>query len=254
MRRLCWIVLFCCSIGICSDVYATIKKENPQSLFIRGNTLYGLEDYDGAIAKYKQIIDGGNESGNLYYTIGNAYYKKGALGQTLLNYERARRIIPRDSELLSNYRFARSEVKQNFTPKNRSVFSRVLRFYGQKLSVDELATIVVGLFWGILVMVILVFYRVELRMYLLYCIVVLTVLFLLHATCLVINTGEIGKKAIMLAESSDVYFEPFESATRHFLVFEGTQVIVLQRKDGWAKIERADGKIGWVQNTNLDLI
>ena len=69
-----------------------------------------------------------------------------------------------------------------------------------------------------------------------------------------VDAREIGKKAIILVESSDVYFEPFASATRHFLVFEGTQVIVLQRKDGWAKIERADGKIGWIQNADFDLI
>ncbi|NLE64734.1 MAG: SH3 domain-containing protein [Elusimicrobia bacterium] len=41
-------------------------------------------------------------------------------------------------------------------------------------------------------------------------------------------------------------FEPFDHATVHFSLREGEEVFLRRREDRWVKVQRRDGKVGWV--------
>ena len=58
---------------------------------------------------YKNAIH--SESGAVYYNLANSYFKDGQLGKAILNYERAKRLIPRDGDLGANYKFVLSQVR-----------------------------------------------------------------------------------------------------------------------------------------------
>ena len=81
-----------------------------------GNQRYHEGDFDGALASYVQILDSGLESGELYYNIGNTYFKLSNLGPAILYYERARRLMPGDDDLLANLELARSLTIDDVTP------------------------------------------------------------------------------------------------------------------------------------------
>ncbi|MBU1038451.1 MAG: tetratricopeptide repeat protein, partial [Candidatus Omnitrophica bacterium] len=84
------------------------KKSDPNQLFYTANHSYESRDYVKAMEGYVAILESGLESGNLYYNIGNGYLKMGRLGQAILCYERAKRLIPHDSDLRANLTYARS--------------------------------------------------------------------------------------------------------------------------------------------------
>ena len=93
---------------IFSQVHAQNERESDTGyIFYKANALYEEGKYDEAIEVYTGLIDQGLESGNLYYNIGNCYFKKGELGKAIVNYERANKLIPDDSDLKSNHDFAR---------------------------------------------------------------------------------------------------------------------------------------------------
>ncbi len=54
--------------------------------------------------------------------------------------------------------------------------------------------------------------------------------------------------------AAEAKFEPFQGATTYFRIPEGTEVRVLREQEGWLKIERADGKTGWVAASTVEKI
>ena len=54
--------------------------------------------------------------------------------------------------------------------------------------------------------------------------------------------------------SSEAKFEPLKGATTYFRLPEGNEVHVLREQEGWYKIERGDGKVGWIPSANVEKI
>ena len=54
------------------------------------------------------------------------------------------------------------------------------------------------------------------------------------------------KDLAVAVTGTEAKFEPREDATTHFRVTQGTQAKILRVEGPWAKIRRADGKVGWV--------
>ena len=62
--------------------------------FEQANTFYMSQQYDSAISAYENIIGNGNNSAEIFYNLGNAYYKTGAYTKAILNFERAKKLKP----------------------------------------------------------------------------------------------------------------------------------------------------------------
>ncbi len=79
-------------------------------------------------------------------------------------------------------------------------------------------------------------------------------LFLLSFFSLIQKITLIDKEAIITAETAGAGFEPIESATTHYILYEGMKVEIVHSKDSWYKVKRQDGKTGWVMKKDLELI
>ena len=75
--------------------------------FVAANKFYEEKDYASAIRLYESIINQGNESAEVYFNLGNAYFKSGDLGYAVLYYTKARRLSPADEDIRHNLEFAR---------------------------------------------------------------------------------------------------------------------------------------------------
>lgn len=76
------------------------------ALFQEGNKFYEAKEYDKAIDSYSKILDQNIESADLYFNLGNAYFKNGDLGHAILNYLKAKRLAPSDQAIIHNLEFA----------------------------------------------------------------------------------------------------------------------------------------------------
>lgn len=79
-----------------------------ERLFEAANDAFQARNYDSALTVYHRIERIGIESANLYFNMGNAYFKNGDLGHAILYYMRAQRLDPSDGDIRSNLEFARS--------------------------------------------------------------------------------------------------------------------------------------------------
>lgn len=88
-----------------------ILAASAMSLAQRADSAYSAENYRLAIDLYQQSIATDGVSGEVYYNLGNAYYRDGKLGQAVLSYERSLRINPTDADARDNLAFVRSRIQ-----------------------------------------------------------------------------------------------------------------------------------------------
>jgi tetratricopeptide (TPR) repeat protein len=122
--RFPWPVLLCL---ICfSSVFAGTLDHN----FDQGNDYYTNGDYVNAIREYEKIITAEYESAELYYNLGNAYFRQGQLGLAIINYERAARLDPGDDDIRANLEFARQfTIDRIEVTEETIVFDYINRFF-----------------------------------------------------------------------------------------------------------------------------
>ena len=229
------------------------KKDDLKTIFYTAGAMYEYGEYDKAIKEYNKIIEKGFESGAIYYNLGNCYFKKGKLGKALLNYEKAKRLIPRDSDLESNYKYARSLVKGGFIKDKRSWLIRFTDKVFKNFTINELSILLSCLYIIILAVIILSLYVRLIRKYRLAIIAVVIFVFLLALLSFSYKVSLLGKEAIVVKENTDAKFEPLKSATSYFTLYEGMKAAVVKRQGGWCKIKRVDGKTGWVKMNAIEI-
>lgn len=234
-----------------AGVAAATATESPATLFFRGNVLYADGRFADAAAAYEQILAGGRESGAVYYNLGNARFRAGDPGQAVLNYERARRLMPRDPDLLANLRFARSGAPEgNDTPAwARLVFPLAGRMTSDGLLL--LASAAYTALMAILVLGLLVPAALRAsRPAVLAAALVLAVA--LSSAVYRLITVDLPVRAVVVTNTpATVRFEPAPGGTVHFTAPTGSLLRILGEREGWLQVARADGQRGWVERTAL---
>jgi tetratricopeptide (TPR) repeat protein len=244
-------ILFAVIILLASIADAAVKGGNPQAAFYKGNTFYEHGDYEAALDAYNDVLSMGKESGPLYYNMGNCYFRLGKTGMAILYYERARRLMPRDSDLKANYRFALSQTgAPSYSP---STIRRIIE-RSKVLTVDEITICISAMFILILGLIIGTRLAAGLRRSLLAAIVAILIIALSLSFVLYLRISSIGSEAIIIAEKADAGFEPITSATVHYTLYEGAKVYIIEKKGEWTRVKRADGKSGWVRSALLQVI
>src|SRR3954471_17428420 len=107
-KSLSWIntVVF----AICWIIAASARaEESPE--FSRANRDYSEGRFKEAAEGYQSLVQSGRWSANLFYDLGNAWFRTGDFGQALLNYERALSLEPHHPEATANLQLARDEAR-----------------------------------------------------------------------------------------------------------------------------------------------
>lgn len=82
-----------------------------ESVFAKANQAYGEARFQEAAEGYESLVRAGEWSANLFYNLGNAYYRLGDFGPAILNYQRALALEPRHPEAQANLQLAQDEAR-----------------------------------------------------------------------------------------------------------------------------------------------
>ena len=93
MKKLIYLLLF---ITISTSLFA--QKKDALTLYHTANTAYQKQDYAGAIKLYEQLITDDNVSTEVYFNLGNSYFKEGNVPRAIINYERGKKLSPEDED------------------------------------------------------------------------------------------------------------------------------------------------------------
>jgi tetratricopeptide (TPR) repeat protein len=225
------------------------------SLFKEANTVYQSEDYLLAITLYDSILKSDKESMALHYNLGNAYFKEGNIGKSILHYEKALRLKPQDEEILHNLGIARQKTVDRFEDVPENLFQASRLAIIRLLSPDH---------WARLALFSLLLASLGLASYLFSSylrIGFITILAGLSISLLSIimawsheNYLKNNQEVILLEDSSYVKSGPSENADDVFILHEGTKALRLEQFENWSKIKLPDGKLGWLLSAEIAVI
>jgi len=184
--------------------------------------------------------------------LGNAYFKTEQLGPAILNYERARLVIPRDGDLNFNLAYARDQMRDAI-PQSQGFFQAAF-FWLDSLSMGELFlgfAFLNVLFWGIL------FIRLFLRMeWTYYLFLILLIFWVIGGTSFGLKwyQARSDDRAVVLKKEISILAGPDVRDTVLFKLHEGTIVYHERSEDGWSLVHLPDKKRGWVKAEAVELI
>ena len=223
-----------------------------------GDSAYMKNDYASAIQIYEALLNRG-EAADIYYNLGNSYYKAGDIAKAILNYERALLLQPGNGDIRANLEIARSKTVDKVEPVPEIFFVSWTKSLINSMSVDSWA--VCGVVCFILLIVYLYIFIFSKQIVLKKAGFISGIVFL--AVTILANVFANQQKdeltnrnsAIVINPSVTVRSTPSESGTSLFILHEGHKVGV---KDGsmkdWKEIRLEDGKVGWVPASAIEII
>ena len=220
---------------------------------------YQKNQFSEAAAMYEQILQTQGESADIYYNLGNAYFKMKNTPKAVLNYERALLLSPGDADIRFNLDMARSKTVDNITP-TAEVF--IVTWYKSLVNLmSEKSWGYVGIFSFILLLIGVSFYIFGNRLWIKKTGFIGAVVFLVVTVCTNIFASEQKSElvdrtgAIVMEPTINVKSTPNESGTDLFVLHEGTKVYINDDSmEGWKEIRLEDGKEGWLPTSSIEVI
>lgn len=111
-----YLITFFAMFTICFSV-----KAEGNIMFEQANALYHSKNYDSAARLYTQLVQNGYCSDDLYYNMGNAFYKSGKTGWAIWSYKKSM-IIRCSKNALDNYRLAKKQIKNPLLEQDEIFF------------------------------------------------------------------------------------------------------------------------------------
>jgi len=228
------------------------------SSFQKGNALYETGKYNEALVEYEKIIAIGYESGPLYYNLGNVYFKLGEIGKSILYYERAKKLLPRDKDLEFNINIANFYVVDKIKVPDQFVLFKIVADYKNYFSIDTLSwTALIFYLLTMILLIIRIFFRrrtvQRTSNILLVPVIVILAAFSVILISRLYDQSSISEGVIM-EQKIEVLSSPAEDATELFSLHEGVKVRIEDSSGEWFKISLADGKVGWIDKSLIERI
>ena len=252
------LLLLVISIAIPSAAQAQKSAAPVHVTKAMGDSAYVRQQYQQAIADYEALLKKG-VSADVYYNLGNAYYRTDNITRAVINYERALLLSPGDPDIRVNLQLARSKTIDKITPESEMFFVTWYRSLVNIMSVDGWATMsLVSLAIAIILALCYLFSgRVWMQKTGFFGALAMIVIFGLsnlfawqQKDQLVNRTG-----AIVISPAAAVKSTPANGGTDLFIIHEGTKVEITDSSmKEWKEVRIADGKEGWIKASMIEMI
>ena len=224
------------------------------SIFDQSNAFYTDGKYQMAIDGYKDILNSGFESAELYYNLGNAFYKLNNIPESNFFYEKARSISPTDEDILINLSYAQNlridKIEKLPITQTQNFKINILNLLSER-----------G--WSVLLIILAWIACVSFVLYLSVNNsgnkrIFFTQFIILMIGFIVVFTINYEKKnlnnekfAIIYDKEIEVWSEPNKISELKFLLHEGTKVKQVDTIQDWVNIQLENGTLGWIQSSSI---
>jgi len=236
----------------------SIYASDRDSVLLRAEQYYQQNDFSKAIAEYQTLTESGLTSAELFYNLGNAYFKNHDIKSAILYFERAKRLAPNDEAIDFNLNLSRTLIFD----KVEAVPELFLITWGK--AIRDWITVRTWSWWSIgsfavmlaLGLLFLFVRNMRVRQFAFGLSVFCFVLSLTTFTFAYLQKSNIERidEAIVFAPSVTIKSSPDDSGNNLFILHEGIKVRIEDQIGEWCEVRIADGNKGWMRISDLKVI
>lgn len=245
------IFLFVLFIFLMNNTYALENKV----LYLNAQKAYKDKNYSQAITYYHKIIANDAIAPEVFYNLGNCYYKTDSIGKAIQYYEKARKLIGDEDDLMHNLKLAHNRTVDKIEPMPEFVVTSTWKNIVNFNTADTWANYALINFAFVFVLLVLfqlakqsslkkTFFGLALILG------VLTAVFYMLAKSRT-NADNSVNQGVVIISSAAVKSAPQNSATDLFVIHEGTVFRIMEDQSDWQKIRLDNGNIGWIQKNAI---
>lgn len=227
--------------------------------FTKANNLYNDSKYEKSIEVYFEILDSGVHSSELYYNLGNSFYKLNDIPNSILFYEKSLKLNPTDKDIINNLKMVNNAIIDDITKIPEPFFDNQLNKISNNLSYSNWGLISLIISFLFLLLFIFYFFSKEpivkrtsfTLLFVLLVLIGITTKISLHAY----EKNHLEKYAIIFSSKIEIKSEPNERSENLLILHMGTKVKIIDSfNDEWVKIKLVNGQEGWINNNEIKII
>ena len=224
-----------------------------------GEKAYNENDFERAIDEWRSCVDHGVENGDLYYNLGNAYFRNGKLGFAIFYYKSALRLKPNDPDIQHNLSYATSMTKDKVDDDNEEnpLLSGLFTAH-HALSLKVQLFILLGLFWGIIILSIgrhlaseekrkNIFIGTTFAAAIVFCVIGASAGYKIFV-------AETESTGVVTAADADVTSDPSDKSQTLNTLSEGTSFEILSEQGPFLEIKLGDRIKGFVRKRDAGIV
>lgn len=228
-----------------------VTKQDADAEYAKGNYVQAIKDYEELLKQGTSV--------ELYYNLGNAYYRTDNITRAVINYERALLLAPGDKDVRFNLQMARSKTIDKITPESEMFFITWYHSLVNLMSVDGWAMLaVLSMVAALLLLLVYLFIdNMLMRKVGFFGSIVFFAVFLFSNLFAFQQKRELENRrgAVVIVPSVSVKKTPAQNSSDEFVIHEGTRVMIADdTMKEWKAIRLDDGKEGWVMTKQIEKI
>ena len=238
-----------------SSVSVSVSESEAEAAYRQNSFAESIKLYESEIGKNKQIK---KESPELYYNLGNAYFRDNQIAKAILNYERALLLDPGDSDIRHNLRFAKTRIEDKIDSADSFFVNQWIRSIQNLYTANRWAMIGIVLFLILIIAVgsYVISTQITVRKISFYSGIVLLALVIIANAFAFKQKNKIVNRStgIVMSASVSIYTSPDAHSQELFRLHEGSKVRIKREEGNWFEIVIANGSVGWLQKKNIEKI
>jgi tetratricopeptide (TPR) repeat protein len=228
----------------------SVASAQATTQFAKANQEYAAGDFGAAVNDYDELVRSGQDTPNLFYNLGNAYFRKKDLGRAILNYERTLALEPHHPEAQANLRIARDEARAlELVPTK---LERFLSF----ATPNQYAIVAAITFWICAFCVVASIFSQRRNRG----VIALSILSFSIFAVAIFATWELGhgrkgaSLAVVIAENADARLATADNANRVLTLPAGSEIQILSQRGDWIYAALPNNLRGWMPAKSAEAV
>jgi len=245
-------------IFTCISLLFSKSLAEHKNVFEKGVKAYEERNYTSALNYFLSLENEGIINSDLYYNIGNTYFRLQEKGKAILYFKKALKVQPNNQNARRNLDFALTIIKDKQVETDSEPISKLWKSLYNSLSLDTFAVILLmNFFFLILIIDIMILrYRKRDKTVPMFVMILLLVFFLLFSVLSYLKWQHYhsNDEGVLISSSAIGYSGPDEEFTRVFTIHEGMIFEIEKQENNWSLIKLGNGLGGWIKTGTYERV
>jgi tetratricopeptide (TPR) repeat protein len=241
-------------IAICLSLFSVnYAIGSNQDIWEQANTAYDNNSFDKALEGYLQLLERGSRSPEIYYNLGNVYFKTNKIGMAIAAYRLRLKLDPSFIVAKENLAYVRNFTIDKVEKPSEGFIQNIWLNITKAFSAEGYFKTTIMIYWLLSLIITISIIRIGKKEFFTYMLILLAVLFILGSVLsyFVINETVKTKWGVIISASAELREGPGEDFDKIFTGHEGLEFKILSQRQDYYLVELTNGLKGWINRTTL---